>query len=182
MSDDSDGGGGFELLSSERVYEGKLLKIDRDRLRLPGGQVADLETIRHPGAAAALPFLDDGRVLLVRQYRHAAGGYIHEVPAGKLDPGEAPDVCALREVEEEVGYRAGRLMPLGSILTTPGFTDEVIWLYEAHDLEKRATAHEADEVIEPVTVSFEEAVAMVVDGRIRDAKSVAAILQARARR
>lgn len=171
-----------ELRSKERVFEGRLLKIDREELILPGGRQATLESIRHPGAAAALPFLPDGRVLLVRQYRHAMGGLILEVPAGKLDPGESPDTCAAREVEEEVGYRVGALTLLGSVFTTPGFTDEVIWLYEAHDLTATRTAHESDEVIEVLTWDFAEAVRAVSDGRIRDGKSVAAILHAALRR
>lgn len=171
-----------EVVSTTRTHEGRLLKIDEDQVRLPGGAVARLESIRHPGAAAVLPFLEDGRVLLVRQYRHAMGGWILEVPAGKLDDGEAPAVCAAREVEEEVGHRVGALLELGSIFTTPGFTDEVIWLYEAHDLQETGLAHEPDEVIEVVTMEFAEAVAAVRDGAIRDGKSVAVILHAALRR
>ena len=170
------------VVNTRRTHEGPLLKIDLDEVKLPGGAVARLESIRHPGAAAVLPFLPDGRVLLVKQYRHAMGGWILEVPAGKLDDGEAPEVCAVREVEEEVGYRAGALVPLGAIFTTPGFTDEVIWLYEAHGLEKTELAHEVDEVIEVLTWEFDEAVQAVHDGRIRDGKSVAAILHAELRR
>ncbi len=170
------------VVKSERVFEGKLLKIDREEIALPHGKHAVLETIRHPGAAAVLPFLADGRVVLIRQYRHAAGGFIVEVPAGKLDSGEAPDRCARREVEEETGWRAGELVPLGSILTTPGFTDEVIWLYEAHALVRGVQALEADEVLDTLEVPFEDAVSMVRRGEIRDAKSVASILLAFARR
>lgn len=170
------------IISSERMHEGRLLKVDLEEVALPGGKKTKLETIRHPGAAAALPFLPDGRVLLVRQYRHAMGGWILEVPAGKLDAHEAPDPCARREVAEEVGYEVGRLVELGSIFTTPGFTDEIIWLYEAHDLKEVGTAHEADEVIEVVTMDFEEAVAAVKYGRIRDGKSVSTILHAAMRR
>ncbi len=171
-----------KVITSSRSYEGRLLKIDVDDVELPDGSRTSLESIRHPGAAAALPFLTDGSVVLVRQYRHAMGGMILEVPAGKLDPGDTPESCAVREVEEEVGYRAGRLVPCGSIFTTPAFTDEIIWLYEAHDLEATATAHEADEVIEIITMPFEEAVAAVREGRIRDGKSVAVILHALATR
>lgn len=170
------------VIDSERAYEGRLLKVDVDRLVLPGGKETTLETIRHPGAAAALPFLPDGSVVLVRQYRHAVGGFILEVPAGKLDPGESPEQCVTREVAEEAGYRPGRIEPLGSIYTTPGFTDEVIWLYAAHDLERVEQHLDEDEVLEPVTFSFEDAVAAVLDGRIRDTKSVAAILHAEVRR
>lgn len=170
------------VVSSTRVYEGKLLKIDRESVLLPGGKQADLETIRHPGAAAVLPFLANGRVVLIRQYRHAAGGFLIEVPAGKLDPGESPEQCARREVEEETGFAAGRLEALGSILTTPGFTDEVIWLYEAHELTATRQRLEADEVIETFEVALDEAVAQVRSGTIRDAKSVAAIAHAALRR
>jgi len=170
------------VVSSKRVFAGKLIKVDREEVILPGGKRAVLETIRHPGAAAVLPFLPGDRIVLIRQFRHAAGGFIYEVPAGKLDPGEPPETCALREVEEETGWRAERLVPLGSILTTPGFTDEVIWLYEAHGLTGGRRHLDPDEVIEVLEVPFEEAVAMVVRGEIRDAKSVAAILLAKARR
>src|SRR5262249_23665782 len=125
-------------LSTERVYTGRLLKVDRDRVRLPNGAETDLEMVRHPGASAVVPFITPDEVLLIRQFRYAAGGFILEVPAGTLHPGEPPDACARREVEEESGYRAGRLEPLGSILTTPGFTDEVIHLFAAHDLVRSA--------------------------------------------
>ncbi len=170
------------VLRKDRVFEGKLIKVDREVVRLPGGKEATLETIRHPGAAAVLPFMADGSVLLIRQFRHAAGGFILEVPAGKLDAGEPPAACAAREIEEEVGYRAGRLEELAAVVTTPGFTDEVIWLYEAHDLSAGQQKLDADEVLEVVRVPFEEAVRMTLDGRINDAKSLCAILLAHARR
>lgn len=166
----------------QRVHEGKLLKIDRADVELPGGARTILESIRHPGAAAVLPFVDDDHVLLVRQYRHAMGGYIIEAPAGKLDDGEPPVVCARREVQEEVGQLAQKLEFLGAIFTTPGFTDEIIWLYEAHDLVEKGIDHEEDEVIEVQTWSFDEAVLAVQDGRIRDGKTVALILHAALRR
>ena len=169
-------GASVRVLKSERVYEGRLLKVNREEVELPGGHRTTLESIEHPGAAAALPFLPGGDVLLVRQYRHAVGGYILEVPAGKLDPGEEPEACIVREVEEEVGYRPGRIEALGSILTTPGFTDEVIWIYEAHDLVETRIAHERDEVIEVLRMPFAEALGAVREGRIRDTKSVATIL------
>lgn len=171
-----------KVLRKERVYEGKLLKIDREEVALPGGKQATLETIRHPGAAAVVPFLDDQRIVMIRQYRHATGGYLLEVPAGKLDHGEPPELCAQREVEEETGHAAGRLIVLGAIWTTPGFTDEVIWLYEAHDLRRTMQRLEADEVIETLELPFETALAMVRSGEIRDAKSVAALLLAAQRR
>lgn len=175
-------GDDVQVTRRERVHEGPLLRIDDESVRLPNGRLARLESIRHPGAAAALPFLDEERVLLVRQYRHAVGGRILEVPAGKLDAGEGPESCALREVQEEVGHAPGRLLPLGAILTTPGFTDEVIWLYEAHELRPTGLGHEAHEVIEVVEMGFGAAVDAVREGRITDAKSVATLLQAALRR
>jgi ADP-ribose pyrophosphatase len=171
-----------KVRSSTRSHEGRLLKIDLDEVELPGGKVARLESIRHPGAAAVLPFLANGNVLLIRQYRHAMGGWILEVPAGKLDDGEPPAECAVREVEEEVGHQVGALLELGAIFTTPGFTDEVIWLYEAHDLTATRLAHEEDEVIEVVEMEFDEAVRRVRDGEIRDGKTVATLLHAALRR
>jgi len=121
-------------------------------------------------------------VILIRQYRHAAGGYLLEVPAGKLDPGEEPEACIARELAEEIGHKARRIEPLGSILTTPGFTDEVIWLFEASDLTPCESDLQDDEVIEPVSFGFDEALAMVRSGEIRDAKTTAALFHAAMRR
>jgi ADP-ribose pyrophosphatase len=171
-----------KLISRERAYEGRLLKIDVDQIELAGRGRTRIETIRHPGAAAVLPLLDDERVVLIRQYRHAVDGEIIEVPAGKLDGGEDPAVCARRELREEIGYDPRSLVPLGSILTTPGFTDEVIWLYEGRDLSFVGQQLESHELIATFETTLEEAVRMVLDDRIRDAKSVAAILRAWARR
>lgn len=167
---------------AREIYRGKVVHLFVHRVPLPHGGTTNLEVIRHPGAAAALPCLPGGDVVLVRQYRFAAGGWLLEVPAGKLDPGEAPDACARRETEEEVGLRAGRLVPLGSILTTPGFTDEVIHLFEAHDLEPVEARLEADEVLTPVRLPFAEALSLVETGEIRDAKTVAALLLAARKR
>lgn len=170
-----------KVVARERAYEGRLLKIDVDELELPGRGSTRIETIRHPGAAAVLPFIDDERVILIRQYRHAVGEEIIEVPAGKLDGGEDPQVCASRELREEIGYEAERLLPLGSVLTTPGFTDEVIWLYEGRELREVGQELEAHELIELFETTLAQARQMVLDDVIRDAKSVAAILRACAR-
>lgn len=148
---------------------------------LPDGQHVELDMVRHPGAAAIVPFESDDVVLLIRQYRHAAAGHIWEVPAGKLD-GEAPEVCAARELEEEAGRRAGRLEKLAAVYTTPGFTDEVIHLFAAHDLEVVEQRLEHDEVIEVVPTPFERAMEMVWSGELRDAKSCLALLHAAHRR
>ena len=159
------------------IRRGRGFAIYLERVTLPNGHTVDLDIVRHPGAAAVVPFLGEEEVLLIRQYRHAAGGTILEVPAGKLD-GEEPEVCAARELEEETGYRPGRLERLGSILTTPGFTDERIHLFAAHDLERGTRALEEAEVIEVVPVRLEEALRMIWAGELVDGKSVAALLHA----
>jgi ADP-ribose pyrophosphatase len=140
--------------------------------------MAELDIVRHPGASAVVPFEGDDDVLLIRQYRYAAGGEILEVPAGKLDPDDTPESCAARELEEEAGRRAGRIEGLGWIFTTPGFTDEVIHLFAAFDLEPIPTRHEDDEVIEVVRVPLRVALDKVWRGEINDAKSALALVHA----
>ena len=128
-----------------------------------------------------VPVDSDGNVILVRQYRHATGSWLLEVPAGKLDhPGEAPEDCARREVEEETGYRAGRLVPLGWIFTTPGFTNEKIWLYLALELSSSSSNLQADEVLTVESLSLAEAARRAVSGEIVDGKSVCALVRAAA--
>jgi ADP-ribose pyrophosphatase len=167
---------------SERiVYQGRVLKVAVADVRLPSGRSVALEIIRHPGATAVVPFSAPDEVLLIDQYRFAANGQLWEVPAGKLDPGEPPELCAARELAEEAGRRAGRLEHLASIFTTPGFTDEVIHLFAAYDLVEVPQQLEADEVIRVVPTPFDEALRMVLDGRIRDAKSSLALLHAACR-
>jgi len=166
-----------ELIERRSIFDGRIVKLSVDRVRLPNGNVAELEMIRHQGAAAAVPVDADGKVLLVRQYRHAAGGWLLEVPAGKLDPGESPETCALREVEEETGFRPERLIPMGWIFTTPGFTDEKIWLYAATGLREAKQDLEADEVLTVERLPLDRAVALATNGELRDAKSVCALLR-----
>lgn len=167
-----------ERLGGRRAYDGLIINVDVDRVRLPNGTDVDLEVVRHPGAAAVLPVHADGTVLLVSQYRYAAGGTILEVPAGKLDPGEDPRSCARREVEEEAGVRAGHLHPLGWILTTPGFTDERIHLFAATELEETRQDLQEDEVLELVRMPFEEALEKAWSGAIQDAKSLCTLYRA----
>jgi len=171
----------FKRQSTERVYSGRLLKIDRDRVLLPNGGTTDLEMVRHPGAAAVVPFVSDDEILLVRQFRYAAQGFIYEVPAGTLNAGEAPEACAAREVQEEVGHQAGRLEHLASIYTTPGFTDEVIHLYIGRDLTPVPQQLDHDEVLTVERLRFAEAIAMIRDGRLVDSKSICALLLAQDR-
>src|SRR5687768_2802478 len=139
-------------LSSRRAYTGKVISMDVDAVEFPDGSVGELEMIRHPGASAIVPFLSDPagqdpQVLLIRQYRYAAEGYLYEIPAGRLNPGEAPIVCARRELEEETGCTAAHIEPMFSMYTTPGFTDELIHLFLATGLTSGSTAHESDEFI-----------------------------------
>lgn len=160
------------------VKRGFAVRAVTERVRLPNGHWIDLDIVHHPGAAAVVPVTAQGEVVLIRQYRHAASGMLYEVPAGKLDPGEAPAACAARELEEEAGQRAGRLMPLGWIWTTPGFTDERIHLFAALELSPVEQRLQPDEVIETLLLPFAEALEWVWSGRINDAKSALALLNA----
>ena len=169
-----------EALSRTRVYDGRVVRVDVERVRLPRGSECELEIIRHSGAAAVVPLTGEGEVVLVRQYRHATGGWLLEVPAGKLDPGESPESCARRETAEETGLAAGELVALGWIWTTPGFTDERIWLYLARDLHPATQDLQGDEELDVVHLPLAEAVAMAADGRLRDGKSICALLRAAA--
>lgn len=169
-------------MSERRIQRGARFELITERITLPNGRTTTVDLLKHPGAAAVLPFLDDERVLLIRQYRFATGGTLLEIPAGKLDPGETPERCAIRELEEETGWRAGRVERLGSIWTSPGFTDEVIHLFAAFALERTEQRLEEDELIELVPMPFAEALRQVEDGRIQDAKSGMAILLAAGRR
>jgi ADP-ribose pyrophosphatase len=171
-------GGGSRLLTRKLVYPGRVVRLELERVELPTGVVVELEMIHHPGAAAVVPLLDSGEVVLVRQFRHAAGGFLFEVPAGKLDSREPPLACAHRELKEESGYAAGRMQELGSIHTTPGFTDELIHLFLARDLTPCGQCVEHDEVLSVTTLPFAEALAMAGDGRITDAKTIAALFRA----
>ncbi len=161
-----------KLLSSEQIYSGKVLKLNLDTVVLPNGRTTKLEILRHPGASAVVPLKDDGRVVLIRQLRHAVGGFIYEIPAGKLAPQEDPRDCAARELEEEIGYRAGSLELLTSIWTAPGFTDEVIHIFQGTNLQQGKQNLDQDEVLEIVEWSLDEAMAKIQDGTIRDAKTI----------
>ena len=157
---------------TRNIYTGKVITLNVDTVLLPNGVTVDLETIRHPGAAAVVPIKDDGTVVLIRQFRHAAGGFIYEIPAGKLSPGEEPLQCAARELEEEVGYRASSFELLSSIFTAPGFADEVIHVYKATGLTKGRQQLDRDEVLEIVEMPLHLAITRIQDGTIRDGKTI----------
>lgn len=169
------------LVSTTRLYSGRIVNLDLDSVRFPDDSVGQLEMLRHPGAAAVVPFLDppgsaDPRVVLIRQFRHAANGYIWEVPAGRLDGGERPETCAARELEEETGMRALRLERLTTIYTTPGFTDERIHLFLAEGLEPGAEHREADEFMELHTLRWSDVMRQVERGEISDGKTLVSLL------
>jgi ADP-ribose pyrophosphatase len=163
---------------SKRRWKGAWLEVVTEEVELPNGNTIDLDIVRHPGAAAVVPFVSQSEVLLIRQYRFATGGTLWEVPAGKLDPGERSESCAQRELEEEAGYRAGRLESLGPMWASPGFTDEKIHLFAAFDLTSVPQRLEADEVIEVERMSFARALELVWSGELTDAKSQLALLKA----
>ncbi|MBA2564131.1 MAG: NUDIX hydrolase [Gemmatimonadetes bacterium] len=177
----------FERRQREKMYDGRMLRLYRDRVavRPPGGEgekVLELEHVEHPGAACAVAFLDADRILLLRQFRYSAGGEIWEVPAGKLDGDEAPRACIERELVEETGWHPRRLEHLGTLIMTPGFSDERCSVFEARDLEKREPQTAEDEFLQVLEIPFDEAVNMVEEGVIQDAKTVAALLLAARRR
>jgi ADP-ribose diphosphatase len=168
-------------ISSRRVYSGKVISVDVDSVRFPNDLVGELEMVRHPGASAVVPFLDpldspDPRILLIRQYRYAANGYVHEIPAGRLDPGETPEDCAARELREETGYSASDLIRLTTFYTTPGFTDEQIHLFAASGLTEGNSRVEADEVLDLAPVTLSRAMAMIASGELVDGKSMIGVL------
>ena len=164
--------------SSKQIYSGRVVHLHVDTVLLPNGMTVELEVIRHPGAAAVVPLKEDGTVILIRQFRHAAGGFIYEIPAGKLNSGEDPIHCAQRELEEEIGYRAARFELLSSIFTAPGFTDEVIHIYRGTGLTKGRQQLDKDEVLEVIEVPLQKALAMVREGQIRDAKTIVGLQSA----
>jgi len=167
-----------KYLDGEEVFSGRLLKVHRDRVRLPDGSEGVREYIRHPGAVAIVALFEDGRVLLERQYRYPHRRDFIEIPAGKLDPGEAHLDTAKRELLEETGYVAAEWRRLGIIHNAIGYSDEGIELWLARGLELRAQKLEQGEFLEVFTLPLAQAQAMVRDGRITDAKTVAGLLQA----
>lgn len=168
----------FRRKGETAIYTGSIGTFGLHALETESGHEFTLAHLKHPGAAAVVPFLQEDRVLLIRQYRFSAGGVIWEIPAGKLDPGESPESCAIRELREETGYLADRIQPTGRILTAPGFTDECIHLFNAYELTPGAHDREPTESIEIHDVPLEEALEMVRRGEIIDAKSIVGLYHA----
>lgn len=165
-----------QLLDSEKIYTGAVFEIARDRLREDSGQEIIRDVVQHPGGAGGVPLFADGRIALVRQYRHPAKRDLLEIPAGKIDAGEAPETCAAREIEEELGVRVGRIEKLAEFYSTPGFCEEKLFVYLATELEPGEQHLDHDETVEIVYLSLAEAWQLVERGEIEDAKTIIALL------
>jgi ADP-ribose pyrophosphatase len=162
-----------------RIHRGRVVDLGTETVLRPDGRTLELEVVRHPGGAAVVALDAERNVCLVRQYRHATGGWLWELPAGKLEPGEPPLAAARRELAEEAGLRARYWRVLGSVFSTPGFCDEEIHLYLARGLTAVATDHQEDELMEVHWLAYADALQQALDGRLRDAKTVIGLLRAR---
>jgi 8-oxo-dGTP pyrophosphatase MutT (NUDIX family) len=165
--------------NTRTVFRGRVITVNVETVRLPNGHVTDLEIIHHPGGAAIVAIDREGRVCLIRQFRHAAGGWIWELPAGKLEPPEPPLETARRELVEETGTSARSWRSLGLYVSSPGVFTEIVHLYLAQDLESANMAHEAGELIEVHWVDLEQACSRALDGDINDGKTALGLLRAR---
>jgi len=158
------------------LYNGKLFDVVLEKVTLPNGVIKDREIVRHPGAAAMVPLLDDGKVILVRQYRHAVGKFLLEIPAGTLEPDEGPMECARRELVEETGYEAENLAKLAEILPAPGYTDEHIHIFLATRLTSAEQKLQDDEVLQVQPTPLDTALDMIRQGKIQDGKTIIGLL------
>lgn len=165
-------------LSTEKIFKGSLLDVRRDEVSLPNGKTSTREWIKHPGAACIIPVLPDGKIALIKQYRYPVQAEMIELPAGKLDPGEAPEVCARRELQEEIGYSAGKMTFVCHIHPAIGFASEKMWIYFAEDLTKTTENTDHDEFVELIPTFLEDAVNWVWKGTITDVKTIIGLLWA----
>ncbi len=167
------------VISSEEIYKGRIVHLHVDTVRLENGNEAKREIVSHGGAVCIVPVMEDGTVLLVKQFRLATGKVLLEIPAGTLEKDEDPDACALRELEEETGYKAAHLRPLFTTYLAPGYSTELIHAYLATGLTKTQTHFDEGEDLELVPMPLEEAEQRVLAGELQDAKTIAALLVAR---
>ena len=168
----ADQGAAHRIISSKEAFEGRVIKVFVDEVRLPDGRTVEWERVAHPGAVGMVPLLPDRTVVMVRQYRNAIGGELLEIPAGKLDRGEAPEACARRELAEEVGLSAGRLIKLAEFYNSPGYADEYFHVYLAMELAEACGETEQDEFLTVERYGLDELVEMIAVGRLSDAKSI----------
>lgn len=166
-----------EVLAAEELYHGRIFDVSLYTVR-EGEQTYQREVVHHPGGACAVAVYEDRTIALVRQYRHPTMRYVLELPAGRLEAPERPEECAARELEEEIGVRAGRVEKLAEFFTTPGFCEEKLWVFLATDLTETQQSLEADELVEVVRVSFMRALEMIASGEIEDAKTIIGLLLA----
>lgn len=170
------------LIDRKEIYSGRVIEVSVDSVDLPNGMRVPLEIVRHPGGAAAVAIDAEDRICLLHQFRHAAGGYIYELPAGKLEPDEPPEVTARRELAEEAAVTAENWQSLGAYFSSPGCFTEVIHLYLATELKPAASAPEADEVFQVEWWPFEKALEKALGGEFTDAKTIIGILRAASRK
>ena len=165
-----------QILASTKIFSGAVFSVTRDQLREASGQEIVREVVNHSGGAGGVALFADGRIALVRQYRHPAKKDLLEIPAGKIDAGEAPETCAAREIEEELGFRVGRLEKLAEFYSTPGFCAEKLYIYLATKLVPTQQKLDHDENVEIVFVTLDEALQMIRSGEIEDAKTILALM------
>jgi len=165
----------FETISSEIIYPGKAFTIRRDHLRLPDGRTTKFDIVEHHGSVVLIPIDENGNMIFVRQYRHATEMELLELPAGTLDEGETPECCARREIREETGMAADTLDPSGGFYLAPGYSTEYMYVYVATHLRHDPLQADADEFLQTETIPINQVFNMIRDGKMLDAKSLAAI-------
>jgi ADP-ribose pyrophosphatase len=169
----------FTIHQTKGIHSGKIFKVHQETVTLPNGRTANVDIVKHPGAAAVVPFLDTFTIILLRQYRHALREFIWEIPAGTLSQEEDPLECARRELREETGYESSRMNKLSEITPVPGYSDERVHLFVAEDLRKTAQHLDDDEILVTEEVPFDTALDMIRGGEIRDAKTIVGLLMVR---
>jgi ADP-ribose pyrophosphatase len=169
----------IEVINRNTIYHGRAFNVRRDEVRMQNQNTVYLDIIEHIGAVTILPLDNDGRILFIRQYRHATGKELLELPAGTLDPAELPENCALREIREETGYAAGKLIKIGEFFLAPGYSTEYMHVYLASDLRPDPLPGDEDEFISLEPIPIRQAYDMALNGELQDGKSLAALLLAR---
>jgi len=170
----------FEIkISSEKIFKGKIVELYVDKVKLPNNKIVTREKVTHPGAVCIVPITKEGKIMLVKQFRYPTDSTLLEIPAGKLGSGEDPRNCAARELKEEIGAEGGRLIHLADFYTSPGFCDELMYLYLALGFEKKENNLEDDEFLEVFELKLEDAHSFIGSGKIKDAKTIIGILLAR---
>lgn len=165
-----------KLLESERIYDGKVVKLRVDTVEMPSGRATKREVLEHRGAVCILPVMADGQIAMIKQWRTAAQEILWEIPAGGLEENEAPEACAARELVEEIGYTAGKLTPLYQCYLAPGYSSEMMWAYLGEELQHVGAQPEEDETIELIIKPLEELLPLIDAGEIRDSKTICALL------